>query len=340
MLTQTEITLINAFIPMTITNIHREYPNHIALHMRSDEDLALPRQLTPAFYGCYDWHSAVHSHWQLVRAIRLLPEAPFAPAATAALEQSFTEENIAQEVAYLSQRPGFERPYGLAWLLQLTAELWEWHTNQSLAWFDILEPLEELAATHLAAWLPKLWRPVRSGYHNQTAFSLGLIYDWSLIVGAAEITDLIKSTAGRFYQEDTNWPLHYEPSGTDFLSPGLAEADLMRRLLPRDEFSAWLTHFLPQIPADGRGEWLSTGVVADKSDGRLAHLAGLNVSRAWMLEGIAHRLPPTDTRIASLQAAAEIHRAAGLSFAADEEYMLSHWLPSFALYLLTKRGIR
>lgn len=339
MLTSSEITLINTFIPMTIANIHREYPNQIALHMHSDDDLASPRKLTPAFYGCYDWHSAVHSHWQLVRAIRLWPEAPFVPAAVAALNQSFTEENIAQEVTYVSQRPGFERPYGLAWLLQLTAELWEWHSAAALAWFEILEPLEEVAAEHLAVWLPNLWRPVRSGYHNQTAFSLGLIYDWSIIVGAAEMTALIAATAERFYLADKTWPLHYEPSGTDFLSPGLAEADLMRRILKRGAFLEWFNLFLPQIPADGRADWLPLGHVTDKNDGRAAHLAGLNVSRTWMLEGIMKALPQDDPRRPSLQAAADQHRAAGLAFAADEAYMLSHWLPSFALYLLTKRGI-
>lgn len=338
MLETADVQLIEAFIPMTITNIHREYPNQIALRMTSDADLAPPRALTPVFYGCYDWHSAVHSHWQLIRAIRLMPEAVFVPDAIAALNQSLTEKNVSQEVAYLTARPGFERPYGLAWLLQLTAKLWEWNTNQAELWLDLLAPLEEVAVEHLLVWLPKLTKPVRSGYHNQTAFSLGLIFDWSITVGATKVTQLIGDAAERFYAADAHWPLHYEPSGTDFLSPGLAEADLMRRLMKRSEFAHWLTTFLPQIQTDGRGDWLPTGVVSDKSDGRLAHLAGLNVSRAWMLEGIAHRLPREDARIAGLRAAADIHRSAGLAFAADDEYMLSHWLPSFALYLLTRRG--
>ena len=242
------------FAGLALKCLHQEYPNHISHTLASDADVRAPRALTPAFYGCYDWHSDVHGHWLLVRLVRLFPDAPFAAAARAALERTFTAANIATEVAYLKAegRAPFERPYGLAWLLQLAAELRAWDDPDARRWRATLAPLETEAATRLANWLPKLHYPIRIGEHDQTAFSFGLVWDWAGIAQDARMRALLHDAAQRFYLKDRNCPLAYEPSGEDFLSPCIAEADFMRRVLPPPAFAAWLSEFLPQIPHQGR----------------------------------------------------------------------------------------
>lgn len=330
---------------LALACVHREYPNKLAHSLNSDADVAPPRKLTPAFYGCYDWHSSVHGHWLLARLARSSPDAAFAPEARAALRESLTEANIAQEVAYLKAegRTSFERPYGLAWLLQLGAELREWaadgKSSDARELSANLRPLEQAAVERLKTWLPKLSYPVRSGEHSQTAFALGLIVDYARITGDREFVDLLTAKAKGFYLKDKNCPLAYEPSGEDFLSPCLAEADAMRRVLAPAEFAAWLRHFFPTLPGNGSGAWLRAEKSPDQSDPKLAHIDGLNLSRAWMLEGIASGLPLKDTRRAALQASAEAHRAAGLAAVTGEHYEGGHWLGSFAVYLVTRRGI-
>lgn len=321
--------------------VHREYPNKIAHVLDSDRDVRPPRELTPAFYGCYDWHSAVHGHWLLVRLARSFPAGPFDEAARQALGRSLTAENIAAEVAYLQGegRASFERPYGLAWLLQLAAELREWDDAQARQWSLALAPLEQAAAQRLSDWLPKLAYPIRIGEHSQTAFAFGLVLDWARQRGDVPMQSLLESRTRDLYLADRDCPLAYEPSGQDFLSPCLAEADLLRRVLPTKEFADWLTAFLPMIPADGAIGWLPTALVTDRSDGKLAHLDGLNISRAWMLEGIASGLPEDDPRRAPVLAAAATHAAAGLAAVTGEHYEGGHWLGSFAVYLVTGRGI-
>lgn len=333
--------LLEKTIPVTLANIEREYPNQIAHVLHGPATNLSPRGLFPIFYGCYDWHSAVHAHWQLIRVRRLFPNLSHSQQIDSLLERQLTAEKAAGEVAYLSApgRLGFERPYGLAWLLQLTAECRQWGTTTSQQWLDNLTALEQLAADRFRPWLPKLSYPIRSGYHNQTAFALGLVYDWAETADDTELVDLIAYHGRRFYQADTNTPLNYEPSGHDFLSPSLGEADLMRRLLPPAEFGAWLNDFLPLIPHDGTTNWLQPEVVSDPTDGRIAHLAGLNLSRAWMLEGITSGLPIDDRRRPALENTAAKHAAAGLKYLDEDNYMLTHWLFSFAVYLLTKRGI-
>ena len=329
------------FAQLALTCLHQEYPNKISHVMQGDADVRPPRELTPAFYGCYDWHSAVHGHWLLVRLLRRFPEAPFAKDARAALAMSLTPQNIAGEVEYLRQegRVSFERPYGLAWLLQLSAELRSWNDPQAKQWAIALMPLESLAASKLKSWLPKLHYPIRVGEHDQTAFAFGLIWDWARIAGDAEMTALLTDAATRFYRSDRNCPLGYEPSGQDFLSPCLAEADFMRRVLAPDDFAKWLKTFLPNIPSRGGSEWLPPGVVTDRTDPKLAHIDGLNLSRAWMLEGIAHGLKPTDKRVSALLAAAASHRATALPAVTGEHYEGGHWLGTFAVYLTSQAGI-
>lgn len=326
---------------LALACVHREYPSLVAHVLQSDADALPPRVLTPAFYGCFDWHSAVHGHWLLARLLRLFPSAPFASAVKAALARSLTKPNIEGEVAYLAApgRETFERPYGLAWLLQLAAELREQADPDSREFSRVIEPLEALAAARLSAWIPKLSRPIRSGEHGQTAFAFGLVLDWARASGDAAMKRLIEERSLAFYLGDQNAPLAFEPSGHDFLSPCLGEADLLRRILPSDEFSAWLGAFLPGIPREADPSFLPPAISTDRADGKLAHLDGLNLSRAWMLEGISSALPPGDPRIPALAAAAEAHRAAGLSSVTGEHYAGGHWLGTFAVYLLSRRGI-
>ncbi|MCZ7652188.1 MAG: DUF2891 domain-containing protein [Thermoanaerobaculia bacterium] len=329
------------FADLALACVHQEYPNKIAHVLQSDEDARPPRRLTPAFYGCFDWHSAVHGHWLLARLARLHPEAPFAAPARAALAKSLAPANLAVEVTYLegTGRASFERPYGLAWLLQLAAELREWGDPEARAWSEAVAPLVRTAVARLADWLPKLGHPIRVGEHDQTAFALGLALDWARGAGDRAAEELFAATIRRFYLADRGCPLSWEPSGHDFLSPCLAEADAVRRVLPPAEFAGWLAAFLPELPRDGSADWLVPGVVTDPTDGKLAHLDGLNLSRAWMLEGIAAGLPASDARRAGLLATARRHRDEALPRVTGEHYEGGHWLGSFATYLTTGRGL-
>jgi len=330
------------FANLALHCAHMEYPNKISHTLDSDADVRPPRELAPAFFGCYDWHSSVHGHWLLARLVRQFPQAPFAAEARAALAQSLTPAHITGEVAYF-QTPGrasYERPYGLAWLLLLAAELRTWDDPQANEWSQTLAPLEAEAAQRLRSWLPKLRYPIRVGEHSQTAFAFGLVHDWARVTRDAEMQSLIESKARAFYASDKSCPLAYEPSGEDFLSPCLAEADLMRRILPAREYGQWLHRFLPVIPTSARTAWLAPGVVTDRSDPKLAHLDGLNLSRSWMLLGIASGLPQGDRRIGALNAAAEAHAAAALPAVTGEHYEGGHWLGTFAVYLTTRAGLR
>jgi hypothetical protein len=335
------------FAKLALACVEKEYPNKIAHVLNSDADVAPPRKLTPAFYGCYDWHSSVHGHWLLVRLLRTFPNASFAEPARDALRKSLTAENLKQEAAYLrgEGRASFERPYGLAWLLQLCAELREWDDPQAREMLANLKPLEEAAVDRLKTWLPKLSNPVRIGEHDQTAFALGLILDYARGKHDESMAKLAADSARKFFLADKDCPLAYEPSGEDFLSPCLAEADVMRRVFSQQEFARWLKGFLPQVPiaprqSEAATAWLPVVVSPDPSDPKLAHLDGLNLSRAWMLEGILSGLPADDPRRPALTAAADVHRRAGLAAVTGEHYEGGHWLGSFAVYLTTERGIR
>ncbi|MFT3713858.1 MAG: DUF2891 domain-containing protein [Archangium sp.] len=323
------------FAKLALACVAKEYPNKLAHVLNDAKDVKAPHALTPAFFGCYDWHSSVHGHWLLARLARTFPTAPFAADARKALAKSLTVKNLNVELAYLNGagRVSFERPYGLAWLLQLAAELREWDDPDAKKWAAALAPLESAAVARLSSWLPKLSKPIRIGEHDQTAFALGLLLDWARRAGDAKFEALIIERVGVWYGNDKACPLSWEPNGQDFLSPCLAEADLMRRVHGPDAFSAWLTAFLP-------GELkLAPEVVTDRADPKLAHLDGLNLSRAWMLEGIVSALPEKDPRRTSWAAIALAHRTAGLEAVTGEHYEGGHWLGSFAVYLSTQRGL-
>ena len=322
------------FAQLALDCVHREYPNKIAHLMNTDADAKPPRALTPAFYGCFDWHSSVHGHWMLARLAKTFPKDAVAAKAKAALAKSLTAENLSAEAAYMNGtgRSGFERPYGLAWLLQLAAELRTW--PEAKQWSANLGLLEDAAVKRIESWIVKLPFPVRSGEHSNTAFALGLMLDYARDAGKKSFRALLEQRARDFYLKDFACPFAYEPSGEDFLSPCLAEADVMRRVLPSAEFQNWLTRFLP----NGKFS-LTPAVSPDPSDGKLAHLDGLNLSRAWMMKNIAAALPSGGMpRKAELTAASKAHQQDGLRAVTGAHYEGGHWLGSFAVYLLTDRG--
>lgn len=327
----------DAFARLALGCIEREYPNKIAHVMASAQDVGTPRSLTPAFYGCFDWHSAVHGHWLLVRLLGRQPDATWAADARAALARNLTAANLAGELAYLDRadRVGFERPYGLAWLLQLGAEL---RRGDDAATLAAMAPLEQLAATRLADWADKLTHPVRSGEHSNSAFALGLAIDWARGAGDVALEQTLVRRTIALHGHDRGCDLAFEPSGQDFLSPCLAAADLMRRALAPGAFATWLAVALPELPSDAR-VFLEPAVPSDRSDGKLAHLDGLNLSRAWMLEGIAAGLPEGDPRRAAILATARVHAEAGLAAVDGAHYEGTHWLGTFAVYLTTRAGL-
>ena len=337
-------TTVSTLANLALQCVHKEYPNVLLHKLSSDADAQTPRQLHPVFYGCYDWHSSVHGHWLLARIAHLYPDNESAPAAREALFVSLRKAHLNAELVYL-QAPGnqsFERPYGLAWLLQLDVELGDWAESGDAVADNLkanLAPLVQQSVEHLMTWLPKLSHPIRSGTHGQSAFALGLLYDWARSEARTDLLAVITTEVRRLYHNDVDCPLTYEPSGHDFLSACIAEADLLRRVLPTSEFSRWLSKFLPQIPTRSGRPWLTVASVTDPSDGHLVHLDGLNLSRAWMLEGIASALPGNDRRRNTLLASAEEHRRVGIASIIDPHYAGGHWLGSFATYLVTRRGI-
>ena len=295
-------------VRLVLPSLHREYPNKIGHVLRGDQDVQPPRALTPMFFGSFDWHSCVHGHWTIARLLRLFAHAPWAGEARAALAQSFTGENARGELAYATPRPSFEMPYGMAWLLCLALEAGPWR--------PVLAPLERLAAQRFMDWLPRLSHPIRTGEHTQSAFAMGLVLDYARAAGNADLATLVEQRARDLYAADVAAPVAYEPSAYDFLSPSLAEADLMRRVLPPDDFARWLAAFLPAFD-------FAPVTPVDRADGKLVHFDGLNLSRAWMLRNLGQ------------DALAEAHAARGLEGVTSEHYAGSHWLGTFALYWLT-----
>jgi len=323
------------FARLALQSIEREHPFHLLHVVARPGDVAEPRILHPVFHGAFDWHSAVHGHWCLARAARLGGDPAFAREATAVLVRRLAPAALEGECAYLASpdRTGFERPYGLAWLLQLAAELREWKEPALAPASAALASLERVVVRRLTTWLERLPFPVRSGEHSQSAFALGLALDWARTAGDSAFTAALLRESRRLYAADRDAALHLEPSGHDFLSPALAEADLLRRVLDGREFAVWLAGFLP---ADSVAT-LAPIVSPDLADGKLSHLAGLELSRAWMLEGIASALDGTSAD--PFARAAARHREVGLAAVHDGPYAATHWLGSFAVYLVTRRGI-
>ncbi|MBJ6369871.1 DUF2891 domain-containing protein [Snuella sedimenti] len=310
--------------------INNEYPNKLSQTLGSDEDLQAPRVLHPAFYGCFDWHSAVHGHWSLVSLLKSFPNIDDAETIKQRLLQNISKEKIAEEILYFKglHNKSFERTYGWAWLLKLAETLHTWDTPLARTLEDNLQPLTDLIVEKYIAFLPKLNYPQRVGTHTNTAFGLSFAFDFAEATQHEALKTAIIDRATYFYLEDKGCPITWEPSGSDFLSPCLEEAALMKRLLPVADFRNWLEAFLPQLKdANFR---LEPGEVLDRTDGHLVHLDGVNFSRAWSLYKIAEDL----AEYSHLKAIANTHINYSLPSIVGDSYEGGHWLGSFAIYAL------
>jgi hypothetical protein len=325
---------------LSLSCLDRPFPNKPGHVVETPGQFRAPKDLTPAFYGCFDWHSAVHGHWALVRILKTFPKVPGAAAIRAALDRHLRPDVLAREQAFFKEARNktFERPYGWAWYLRLAAELATWDDPDGRRWAAATKPLAGDLARALVTYLGRLSVPVREGVHPNTAFALAHAWDYATATGDDALKGAIDAAARRFYLSDRACPLAYEPSGEDFLSPCLAEADLMRRILPYGVYRPWLDDFLPDPDGAGAAPLLDPPVIRDREDPRIGHLIGLDFQRAWTLEGIASVLPSGDPHSAAWRTMAATHRQAGLRDMIGSGYGGEHWLASFALYLLTGVG--
>ncbi len=327
----------SAFARLALKGLHKEYPNKPADVLNGEADVKSPRAVHPAFYGCYDWHSSVHGHWLLVRLLRLFPDLPERKEVRAALAEDLTAKNLRAEADYF-KRPHartFERTYGWAWLLKLAEELHGWDDPEGKEWAHDLRPLADTVVEQYLAFLPKQTYPVRSGVHPNTAFGLSFALDYARAVGHKGLRELVEERSRTYFGKDADVPAAWEPDGTDFFSPSLMEADLMRRVLPADEFRAWLRRFLPGLARGEPKTLFEPAQVSDRTDPQLVHLDGLNLSRAWCLRSLAAALPKDDPARKVLAESAARHAEAGLRHVVSGDYAGEHWLASFAAYLLS-----
>ncbi len=317
--------------------IRKEFPNKPGHVMNDATEVRSPRMLHPAFYGCYDWHSAVHGHWLLVRLLRLFPDLPEAREIRSSLDENLSAANIAAEVAYFREpnRKSFERTYGWAWLLKLAEELHGWADPDGRRWSKNLASLTDYIVRRYLDFLPRQTYPIRTGVHPNTAFGLAFALDYARTAGHRELEDLVVERSLTYFQSDTDCPAGWEPGGEDFFSPCLIEADLMRRVMPPDTFSKWFRRFLPGLPQGEPKTLTGPATVSDRSDPKIVHLDGLNLSRAWCMTGIASALPEGDRARQVLAAAAARHAQDALLNVASGEYVGEHWLASFAVYVMS-----
>ena len=320
----------NRLAQLPLHCMNTEYPNKLNQTIGSASDLKTPKELHPAFYGCFDWHSAVHGHWSLVSLLKNFPELENRDDIQQKLLHNISKENIEQELLYFdgTYNKFFERTYGWAWLLKLAEELHTWDSETARELETNLLPLTDLIINKYLEFLPKLNYPIRVGEHPNTAFGLSFAYDYAVAVEHIELMTLIEKRAKDFYEDDQDCPLEWEPSGFDFLSPCLEEAAIMKRVLSLEDFQAWINDFMPELN-DETFE-LAVGEVSDRSDGKLVHLDGVNFSRAWSLNYIAKDLP----EFAHLKNVANQHINYSLPSIVGDSYEGGHWLGSFAIYAL------
>ena len=330
-----------AYAQVALATIGREFPGDAWHTWRTPGDAPpRPRERTPVFWGSYDWHSSVEMHWVLVRLLRLVPDAFPAGEARAALDARFDVDALAREAAFIADpdNRNRERPYGWGWALALAHELEAWQDPDGRRWRAWFRPLVEALEANFLAWLPRATYPVRHGIHGNSAFGLGLALPHAearAAAGDARLRDAIAGAAHRWFDDDVDAPGGWEPSGFDFLSPALAEAELMSRLLSGGSFPAWLAGFLPDIAGRRPATLFRPALVSDSTDGQIAHLHGLNLSRAWCWRRIAEALPPGDPRVPIAAGAARVHAAAGLPHVVGGDYMVEHWLAAYAVLLLS-----
>ena len=327
----------SAFAALALKGIQKEFPNKPGHVWNDSADAKTPRELHPAFYGCFDWHSSVHGHWMLVRILRLFPDLPESKRIRAVLAEHLTAKNLKAEAAYFG-RPharSFERTYGWAWLLKLAEELHGWDDSDAKKWSKNLQPLTDVIVARYLAFLPKQTYPIRTGVHPNTAFGLAFALDYARAVGHKDLCELIEERSRTYYGKDVQAPARWEPDGADFFSPSLLEADLMRRVLKPAEFRAWFHRYLPGIARGEPKNLLMPATVSDRTDPLLAHLDGLNLSRPWCMRNIAAALPKDYPARKVLAESAARHAKEALNHVATGDYAGEHWLASFATYMLS-----
>jgi hypothetical protein len=323
--------LASKFAGIALGHVAREYPNKLDHVLDGPADARGPRDLHPIFFGSFDWHSCVHGYWLLATLLRLQPNIPEAGAIRALFDNAFTAEKVAGEVAYLA-RPssrGFERPYGWGWLLKLQAAL----MALDGPWAAAHQPLADVFVARFEDFLPKATYPLRTGVHSSTSFAIALAQDYAAAAGNGALSALFAQKMRAWHLADRDAPA-WEPSGDEFLSATLMTAACLQRLLPPAEFQAWLRAYLPRVAERQPATLFTPATVSDRSDGKIAHLDGLNFSRAWCWRELAATLPAGDPLAAVAEAAAQDHMAASLPHVAGD-YMGEHWLASFALLALT-----
>lgn len=325
------------FAQLALKCISKEYPNKPEHVINAQNDVLSPKTLHPAFYGCYDWHSSVHGHWMLVRLMRLFPNLPEEQGIRAGLNANLKAENFVAEVAYLKQpnRQSFERTYGWAWLLKLAEELHSWDDPEGRSWSRNLQPLVDVLVDRYINFLPKQTYPIRTGVHPNTAFGLAFAMDYAQAVGNQKLGAIIAERSRSYFGNDLNYPVAWEPGGEDFFSPALMEADLIRRVMKPLEFRRWFHRFLPQLSRNQPKALLQPAVVTDRTDPKLVHLDGLNLSRAWCMRSIAMALPRNEPARRVLAESARLHARDALAHVASGDYAGEHWLASFAVYMLS-----
>ena len=329
---------------LALKGINQEFPNKPSNVMATKADVLSPQAMHPVFYGCFDWHSSVHGHWLLVRLIKLYPGNPAEANIRQLLDSQFTKEELQAEADYFDakENKSFERMYGWAWALRLAAELHSWDDPDAKRWSKNLQPLEDTLVNLAKGYLPRLTFPIRTGQHPDTGFALGQLLDYARVVGDKDLEQQIVDFAKEKYLTDYDYPARYEPSGHDFFSTCLNEADLMRRVLQPVEFAQWLARFLPELEKGEKGNAASLVTptsVSDVTDGKLVHLAGLNFNRAWAQAGIASTLPAQDPRRKVLTDSIARHSEAGMEYVFSGHYEGEHWLATFAVYVLTGSGL-
>jgi hypothetical protein len=326
------------FAKLVLKCVRQEYPNKLDHVMNGAAEVQSPKVLHPAFYGCFDWHSSVHGHWMLVKVLRDFPNLPEAKEIRAVLEEHLSPARIATEVAYFTQpnRKSFERTYGWAWLLKLAAELRAWDAPEGRRWSTHLQPLANRVTEAFLDFLPRQTYPIRTGVHPNTAFSLSLVLDYARSAKDSRLETLICERSRSYFGVDRNGPIAWEPGGEDFLSACLEESALMAKVLPKSEFRTWVTAFLPALLKDGL---LVPAKVSDRTDPKIVHLDGLNLSRARCLYAITAVLGSKDARREALLRTADVHARASLPFIASGGYEGEHWLGSFAVHMLDARRV-
>jgi hypothetical protein len=331
----------SGFARLALKGIDKEYPNKPEHVMGGPDDVKSPKVLHPAFYGSYDWHSSVHGHWMLARLLRLFPDLPEAARIRSTLKDHLTAARLQVEADYFARKDSksFERPYGWAWLLKLAEELQGWDDPDAREWSKNLRPLADAIAARYLEFFPKQTYPIRTGVHPNTAFGLAFAHDYARAMGDARLQGLVEERARAYFVADDDAPARWEPSGADFFSPSLMEADLLRRVLPPAEFRAWFARFLPGSTGGEPRSLFTPATVTDRTDPQLVHLDGLNLSRAWCMRGIASALPADDPARAALIASSARHAESALGHVASGDYAGEHWLASFAVYLLTARPV-